>query len=134
MEALEDRVLFDGVPDAAVILPADQAAETAPASTQPLQQADVDLPRELILVDAGVENREALLASIIEENPNSGLEIRFLEAQSDGIEQISQILRESDQKYDAIHILSHGDDGQIQLDRDVVGFPNRRRGPTDLRL
>ena len=116
MEALEDRVLFDGVPDAAVIMPAEPVStEAPPAISQPLNQADVDLPHELILVDAGVENREALLASIIEENPNSGLEIRFLDADSDGIDQISKILSESTQRYDAIHILSHGSDGQIQL-------------------
>ena len=56
-EALEERVLFDGVPDAAIVLPADAATEV-PAQVESLQQADLDAPRELIVVDPGVENSE----------------------------------------------------------------------------
>ena len=125
MEALEDRVLFDGVPDAAIIMPADQApADMPPAETQLLSQPEVNLARELVIVDGGVENREALLASIIEDYPDSALEIRFLDSDRNGIDQISEILSESDQKYDAIHLLSHGDDGQIQLGNTTLDDSN----------
>ena len=58
-ETLEERVLFDGVPDAAFVLPAD-AAPDVPAQVQSLHQADVDMPRELIIVDPGVENSDVV--------------------------------------------------------------------------
>ena len=105
-ESLEDRVLFDGVPDATFILPqADAADQPVPAQTQDMQQADLSGPRELVLIDAGVANSDELLAEIIESNPDSTLEIRIIDANSDGVAQISAILAESDTQYDAIHIL-----------------------------
>ena len=61
-ESLEDRVLFDGVPDATFILPQNDATDSIPAHVQPMQQAELSGPRELIFVDAGVENSEQLLA------------------------------------------------------------------------
>lgn len=113
-EALEERVLFDGVADAAFILPADAAA-AVPAQVQNLHQADVDAPRELIVVDPGVENSDALLAEILESNTGSAFEVRMLDADADGIQQITDLLLQSNGKYDAIHVISHGDEGQINL-------------------
>ena len=113
-EALEERVLFDGVPDAAFILPADAAA-TVPAQVQNLHQADADLPRELIIVDPGVENSDALLAEILENNSGSAFEVRMLDADSDGVDQITDLLAQSNGKYDAIHVISHGEQGQVNL-------------------
>ena len=113
-EALEERVLFDGVPDAAFVLPADAAANV-PAQVQNLHQSDVDVPRELIVVDPGVENSDALLAEILENRNGSAFEIRMLDADSDGVQQITDLLAQSNGKYDAIHVISHGDDGQINL-------------------
>ena len=114
-ESLEDRVLFDGVPDATFVLPESDAMAQMPAQTQDLQQSPAAAPRELILVDAGVENSEQLLASILESKPESALEIRMLNAGEDGVEQISRILDEANGSYDAIHIISHGDEGRINL-------------------
>lgn len=114
-EALEDRVLFDGVPDAAVVLPQADNAEQVPAQVQSLQSADADMPRQLVLVDAGVENADQLLAEILDNNPDSALEIRLLDADSDGVEQITDLLAASEGRYDAIHIISHGSDGEVAL-------------------
>ena len=72
-ESLEDRVLFDGVPDATFILPQADAQESVPAQVQNIGQADIEGPRELILVDAGVENSEQLLAEILESRPETAL-------------------------------------------------------------
>ena len=61
-ERLEDRVLFDGVPDATFVsMPADQVAPTAP-QTSPLNQFQAAIPTELIIIDANVQNNDALLA------------------------------------------------------------------------
>ena len=70
-ESLEDRVLFDGVPDATFILPQTDVDQPAPTQAQNVQPADIAAPRELILVDPGVEDSQQLLAEIIEGNPDS---------------------------------------------------------------
>ena len=114
-ESLEERVLFDGVPDATFILPQADATAPVPEQTQSLEQADFDAPRELILIDAGVEDSEQLLAEILESKPNTALEIRMINADSNGIEQISAILADSEGQYDAIHIISHGNEGEVRL-------------------
>ena len=114
-ESLEDRVLFDGVPDATFVLPQADAAEAIPAEVQSLQLADSELPRELILIDGNVENADQLLAGILESKPDSVLEIRTLDSSRDGVEQITELLAASKGQYDAIHILSHGSEGSVSL-------------------
>ena len=114
-EQLEDRVLFDGVPDATFFVLPENDAQPVPAQIESVQQGDVEGPRELIFIDAGVENSEQLLAGILEEKPDSNLEIRFLDASQDGVSQITDTLSSAKGKYDAIHIISHGDEGEIQL-------------------
>ena len=123
-ESLEERVLFDGVPDATFILPQAEAVEPVPAQTQDLAQASLEGPRELILIDAGVENSQELLAGILESKPDSTLEIRMLDANSDGIQQITDILAASEGQYDAIHILSHGDQGEVNLGNTALTSEN----------
>ena len=123
-EVLEDRVLFDGVPDATFfVLPQDDAAPI-PAQVQNVHQIETEGPREIIFVDAGVENSEQLLAGILESNPNSSLEVRMLDANRDGVEQISQILADAEGQYDAIHIISHGDEGQVSLGDTTLSLDN----------
>ena len=114
-ESLEDRVLFDGVPDATFILPQTDAQEPMPAQTQEMPQANLEGPRELILIDAGVPNSQALLSEILESRSDRTLEIRILDSNSDGIEQITDFLASSEGEYDAIHIISHGEEGQVML-------------------
>ena len=126
-EALEERVLFDGVPDATFVLPQLDSAQTVPAQVQSAQQADAEAPRELILVDAGVENSQQLLVEILKSKPDSVLEIRTLDSSSDGISQISSILAESEGRFDAIHIISHGEEGQVFLGNTALNEGNLNR-------
>jgi len=65
-EQLEERVLFDGVPDAAFIIPPADAGDTIPAQVQHFQNTEAESPRELILFDAAVENSDQLLAEILQ--------------------------------------------------------------------
>ena len=122
-ESLEDRVLFDGVPDATFILPQTDVEQPVPAQAQDVQQADSG-PRELVLIDAGVENSQELLAGILESKPNATLEIRVIDGDSDGVAQISAILAESDATYDAIHIISHGEEGEVNLGNTSLNSAN----------
>ena len=126
-ESLEERVLFDGVPDATFVLPQTDAVEPVPAQVQNLQDADYQGQRELILIDAGVGNSEQLLSDILESKPDSALEIRMLDSGSDGVEQISAILAESKGEYDAIHIISHGQEGKVSLGNTSLSTDNLNR-------
>ena len=123
MESLEERVMFDGVPDATFILPGSETASQVPAQAQ-LEQVDFNAPRELILIDAGVEDGDRLLAGILESKSESILEVRFLDGDSNGIDQISEILSSADHKYDAIHILSHGSEGSVALGNTELSTDN----------
>ena len=126
-ESLEERVLFDGVPDATFVLPQADAVEPAPAQVQSIHQADVAGPVELILIDAGVEDSDQLLAEVLENRSDSAFEIRMINADSDGVTQISAILSEADGKYDAIHIISHGDEGEVNLGNSALTADNLNR-------
>ena len=122
-ESLEERVLFDGVPDAAFLLPSSGDMEV-PAQIQNYETADSDVTRELIIIDAGVQDRESLLADILEQKNDSSIEIKLLTADEDGVQQITDLLAESNGEYDAVHILSHGDNGEIQLGNSSLNESN----------
>ncbi|MCC9598944.1 DUF4347 domain-containing protein [Stieleria sp. JC731] len=70
---------------------------------------------EVVIIDAGVENADELLAGLRDQ---SGQDTQWvvvrLSADSDGIDQITQSLTDL-RGVDAIHILSHGDGSGIQL-------------------
>ena len=114
-ESLEERTLFDGVPDATFVLPEGQPEPTIPAQVTNLGQVQNSAPRELVLIDAGVQEADQLLSEILDSRPDSNLEIRILQSDTNGIDQISQILDDTGVQYDAIHILSHGNEGQLNL-------------------
>ena len=104
-ESLEDRVLFDGVPDATFILPQAEGQEPIPAQVQNVQQADISGPRELILIDAGVENADQLLEEVLQNRPDSMFEVRVINGNEDGVSQISAILADANGQYlSLIHI------------------------------
>jgi uncharacterized repeat protein (TIGR01451 family) len=126
-ESLEDRVLFDGVPDATFILPQADVDQPVPAHVQDVQKADFSGQRELVLIDGNVANREQFLSDIVEGKPDSTLEIRFLDANQDGVSQISQILAESKGEYTTIHIISHGDEAEVILGNSKLTADNLNR-------
>ena len=126
-ERLEDRVLFDGVPDATFILPDADLDSSQPAQVANAQAADAAVPRELIVIDAGVENSEQLVQSLLESNSTSNFEIFYLQSDQDGVQQISNRLGETDTPYDAIHILSHGEPGNIELGSSTLNNDNVNR-------
>ena len=123
-ESLEERVLFDGVPDATFVLPTTDSAEPTPAQFENLQQSAQSPPRELIFVDASIENNQELLSSLLQSNTTSLFEIRILDQSQDGIEQISDALSSSSVQYDAIHILSHGQAGNVKLGASELNLNN----------
>ena len=130
--ALEPRIVFD----AAAVATADQASENAQqhqaesaapgqsASTPPDDVVFTDaatdadpLPQqrhEIAFVDGSVSNVAELIAGI-----DPSFEIVMLDRTSDGVEQMAAVLR-GRMEVDAIHILSHGSDGRLDLGNGVL--------------
>ena len=69
----------------------------------------VYLRREIIFVDTKVDDYQALLSDI---NPHA--EVVLLDASRDGVQQIAEALA-GREDFDAIHIVSHGDQAELQL-------------------
>ncbi len=65
--------------------------------------------REIVFIDANVEDREDLISSF-----EPGVTVHVLDGNLDGVEQIAAILEQSG-GYDAVHIFSHGGAGQLEL-------------------
>ncbi|MGH8489367.1 MAG: DUF4347 domain-containing protein, partial [Gammaproteobacteria bacterium] len=89
------------------------SADNADANEQLLEALATHQPpagrREIVFIDTSVEDYQKLIAGI---DPSA--EVVLLDATRDGVEQIAEALA-GRSGIDAIHIISHGDDGAIQL-------------------
>ena len=65
---------------------------------------------EILFVDSQVEDVNQLLANLSDE-----VEVYFIDPDEDGVAFIADILSNSEQTYDAVHIVSHGDSGELRL-------------------
>ena len=84
--------------------PADLASSTAAVRSQ-----------ELVFVDAGIQNYAQLVDDILANADNDrSFEVIILEADRDGVDQISQALADR-QDLDAVHFVTHGKDGGVKL-------------------
>jgi VCBS repeat-containing protein len=123
--ALEPRFLLDGAALAAAAdaaPPPPDAPEPAADDTSPAQDLvdslapaaanadDAASPgKQIVFVDSAVAEYEALIAGMPD-----GVEVVTLDAATDGVQRISEILA-GRSGIDAIHIVSHGDDGAAML-------------------
>ncbi|NOQ69082.1 MAG: DUF4347 domain-containing protein, partial [Gammaproteobacteria bacterium] len=70
---------------------------------------------ELVIIDSRVPNFQQLHNDIIRaQQQGRDINVLVLDAHRDGLEQISEALSKYNQ-LDAVHIVSHGSDGQLQL-------------------
>ncbi|MFT3857961.1 MAG: DUF4347 domain-containing protein [Aquabacterium sp.] len=129
LEELESRLLFNAdlaaftglsgldpltatQPDAAT--PTTQETTTAYLQTQATTQV-TSRQVEIVFVDRGVKDAQDLIADIVAQQDGSRtLEIHWLDSDRDGAAQISEVLQGRD-NVAALHILSHGSEGMIQL-------------------
>jgi VCBS repeat-containing protein len=137
IEALEARLVFDGAMDATLTkevsakdllactdFPAPEAQKnlvddhSLPQATEPLveqlseQQTVVSEPatsQEIIFIDSRVEDADILRGSFA-----GNAEVHLIQADSDGVEQIAAALN-GRVGIDAIHIISHGRSGTLDL-------------------
>ncbi|WP_052088523.1 Ig-like domain-containing protein [Comamonas thiooxydans] len=87
----------------ALTVEAHRATEASPATTQ---------RQEVVFVDSNIKDYEQLISGL-----KPGTEVVVLDANKDGLQQIADYL-DGRSGIDAIHILSHGDVGKIQLGND----------------
>ncbi|WP_029032236.1 DUF4347 domain-containing protein, partial [Salinarimonas rosea] len=105
--ALEPRIMFDAAGAATYVDAADPEAPVPPPEPVPPEGASA--PVQIVFVDASVEDRETLLQDF---GPDA--EVVVLDPGRDGVRQIAEAL-EGRTGIDAIHIVSHGWDGQVRL-------------------
>ncbi|TBO34334.1 DUF4347 domain-containing protein [Aquabacterium lacunae] len=126
LEEIEPRLLFNAdaaapvmalLPDSArepdllhthVVSTPQQAQATQGGSTQQ------NTARELIVVDAQVPDAEQLLASVTAGKAEGSYTVHWIGAQDDGIATLSSLLAQR-RDVTALHLISHGRDGQLQL-------------------
>ncbi len=122
---LEERILFDGAAAAeALDVVQDHAGDDAAENEallrhereqagEALASAVSEVPEtfgaEIFFIDAGIDDSDDLISAIPD-----GAEVVLLEAETDGVVQIASVLQ-SRTDVTAIHILSHGEPGQINL-------------------
>ena len=124
-EELEQRVLFSadimaGLESLAIdeqvlvedVIGADRLAQEAAEAA--IEQTAVEAPKELVFVNQNVPDYEQLIADLQKGDENRNLEVVLLEADRDGIEQVSEVLADRTNMA-AVHFITHGSDGQINL-------------------
>jgi len=74
-----------------------------------------DVRHELVLIDASAENYQQLVDDLLNNDDESRqFDVFLLDPNRDGVDQITDILAGYDQ-LDALHIVSHGTEGQVQV-------------------
>jgi len=133
-ENLEERVLFDGVPDGALIIPETVQPQAIPAQTISLEQGQTSSQSqvELIIIDDGIENGQALLNSLVTSKPDTTFEVFFIDSNENGINQITDLLSASNNDFKAIHILTHGNAGNVELGSSTLNLSNVNRYQDEL--
>ncbi len=104
--ALIDPAVFD----AATLSPAFEISETSPA------HADQQTARALVVVDESLDDVEALIGYLdFERSQGAAVDWLLLEADSDGVHQVSGALAQAANPYSSVHLISHGADGRFDL-------------------
>ncbi len=86
-----------------------------------------DLAQQLVVIDERVENLDQLLGDL-EADRDVSYQIVTIGSETDAIEQITQLLNRST-PFDAMHIISHGSDGRLQLGNTELNSDNLRSLP-----
>ena len=134
MSDLEPRILFSAAPiDPAMMAGGDEMATVAlvETPTDDFEAASIESlnaesqlaqsPSELIIIDSQVPDIEQFLDDLSASGRNA--EVFVLDSDGDGVDQITEIL-ESRTGVDSIHIVSHAQQGAVQLGNVWLGESN----------
>ena len=90
----------------------------AEAPARPVQQPSAAGPRELLIIDSKVPDQQ-----VLKETARDGMEVFLLKADQPALQQITGLLsRFSD--LDAVHLVTHGSMGTIELNDQVLNLEN----------
>ncbi len=118
LEPVEPRLLHsaDPTPLGAAMPAVAAAVADAVALVQAGAEQQQAPARELVVVDARVSGRERLAADLrAQQAAGRPVDLLLLEDGQDGLQAIGEQLAGSPQQYSAIHLIAHGDDGQLAL-------------------
>ena len=136
-ERLEDRVLFDAVPDGSLDVTPEELPDADQANaarfdtalyaedvktiadaglfTRDTAPAVQDVRRELVIVDTSVEDYQQLVDDLLNEtDPNREIDVVTIDGSRDGVAQITDILS-GYRNLDALQIVSHGSKTGLNL-------------------
>ncbi|NQZ56558.1 MAG: DUF4347 domain-containing protein, partial [Lentisphaeraceae bacterium] len=113
-EQLEARILLSATPAPEV---ESTAAVHAQAEVEQIQQTEISI-NQILIIDPAVDNYSELI-----QNLDSTTEIFVLDSTKDGIAQISDLLAHRSD-ISSLHILSHGNNGSMQLGNTVLTADN----------
>ena len=112
---IEGALLADWSQDADVLMPATQAADLLLLESESAVAGVHNVRNELVFVDAATPDYATLVDQLLSSaGDDRNLTVIVIESGRDGIEQISQALI-GYSNLDAVHIISHGSDGSVQL-------------------
>jgi hypothetical protein len=128
MEELEPRLLFSADSPVLAIDPRSLDADTpppVPAITQVAAVAEIavrdqsrdsiEQRREVVFVDASAPNYRQLIDDLTKSaEQGRKVDIIVIDSDRDGIEQITEVLSRY-RNLDAVHLVSHGSDGRLQI-------------------
>lgn len=102
------------------------AEETGPHSG-PYDHQDVSSIQatlELVVVDTSAENYQQLIDDIVNNaDETRGIQVFAFESDRDGIEQITELLSDYSE-VDALHVVSHGSEGNVRLGSTTLNMGN----------
>ena len=100
------------------------------ASTGPLSN-------EIVFIDQSIEGYQQLVDDVLANATNSQTEIVLINTSQNGVSQITDALRQqvlAGNQFDAIHIVSHGEDGALNLGNETLNNQNIEQYREDFQL
>lgn len=100
-----------------VVLEADESGNLVDALIVP-SDAMISCGRELVVINGTVPDQDAILAAL---KPNQ--EVLVLE-DGNGLTELNEYLDAHDGKYDAIHLVTHGNEGYLSINGEIINAEN----------
>ncbi len=115
---LEQRIVYSAtpvpVPAEATDVPCDVCEVAAAADDTAVAPAEATQRLELLFVDPSTPDADVLIQDVLAGRPDATFEVIVLDAERDGIAQISEALA-AYEGVDAVHLVSHGYDGNVRI-------------------
>lgn len=93
---------------------------------------EADARREIVFIDAGVPDRQRLLDDLSSSPTGRSMEVVLLDGRGDSIAEISRVLS-GHRGLDAVHVVSHGEDGAIRLGDTVLDLATLQERSEEVR-